>query len=404
MESLIINLVSEQTLPNIQIIKEFKNENTSFLFLSTARMERQKDWICQACNIVESKCRTIIVEEFSYADIQEKLAKFDFFPYKTLIVNITGGTKIMSIACSDFFKTPRFQDKRTSILYLTGRNNKYLTLYPNPETSQLQQKISLAEYLKAYGFQCKQGKSSGIIPTKTEAFFKKFINHKTEEYQDKWDFLRLKRGKKIDEPEFNKYNLSSLLVQLAFFPEKPNRLSKSETKYLTGEWFEEYIGYRIKKELQLNDDDLFIGSELIKDSPSIKHANSIDTLLGIEPDINSTKNEFDVMFIYKNTFYTVECKSSIVTSNKGNGKTQNILGETIYKADSLKTRFGLYAKTAIVTLTDFKEYCNATELGTKNNRINEMRDLINRANLSNIKLIDKKAIISNESISDLIIR
>ena len=51
----------------------------------------------------------------------------------------------------------------------------------------------------------------------------------------------------------------------------------------------------------------------------------------------------------------------------------NILGETIYKVDYLKNRFGLKAKSVILTLTSFNHY--VTEPGNpveRNNRTKQM--------------------------------
>ena len=83
-------------------------------------------------------------------------------------------------------------------------------------------------------------------------------------------------------------------------------------------------------------------------------------------------------------------------------KPYNILGETIYKSDSLARRFGLFANTTILTMADFVEYCASEDLGEHKNKIREMEEIINRANLSNIKLIDKKMLMSSESLFDLL--
>lgn len=41
MKTLLISLVSDQTLPNVQLIKEFKKEVTDYLFISTEKMEKR---------------------------------------------------------------------------------------------------------------------------------------------------------------------------------------------------------------------------------------------------------------------------------------------------------------------------------------------------------------------------
>lgn len=404
METLIISLVSDQTLPNIQLIKEYRTQVTSYFFISTAKMEKQVQWICNTCNVFPGQASVLNVEEFSYADIQQKLDSFDYAPYRDIYVNITGGTKIMSLATFDYFKNAFMPGKRISILYLTGKKSEILTLHPDSRKAALGQEITLDEYLKAYGFTATKRKDSGIPPKDTLRFFDRFLDHDYGAYCDAWRFLRSKRDKIVRSEDFNaQIQLAPLLEELRFRPSQSGSLNKTETRYLTGDWFEEYISIRIKEDLDIDDGNMFVGTKLEKEIPPRKTLNQTSELLGQEPQNNQTSNEYDVLFVYDGTFYNIECKSSII-SEDAQGKPSNILGETIYKADSLKTRFGLYAKTAIVTLTDFREYCASEDKNVHHNKIKNMEDLINRANLSNIKLIDKKMILSGIPLSQLIIR
>lgn len=402
--TLIVCLVSEQTLPNVQLIKEYRTQATSYFFISTAKMEKQVQWICNTCNVFPEQASVLNVEEFSYADVQQKLDSFDYTPYKDIYVNITGGTKIMSLATFDYFKNVCMPGKRISILYLTGKKSEILTLHPAPRKAALGQEITLDEYLKAYGFTVSKRKDSGILPEATLRFFDRFLDHDHRAYSDAWRFLRSKRDKIVRSEDFNaQIQLAPLLEELRFRPSQSGSLNKTEIRYLTGDWFEEYISIRIKEDLGIDDGNLFVGTKLEKEIPPRKALNLTSDLLGEELQKNQTSNEYDILFVYDGTFYNIECKSSVI-SEDALGKPSNILGETIYKADSLKTRFGLYAKTAIVTLTDFREYCASEDKNVHHNKIKSMEDLINRANLSNIKLIDKKMILSGIPLSQLIIR
>ena len=191
-------------------------------------------------------------------------------------------------------------------------------------------------------------------------------------------------------------------------------MSATEVRYLTGDWFEEYIGLHIKEQLKLDENSLQIGVVLNKEQSQVK-LNSVSQLIGNDELIKGGKpdNEIDVMFTYKNKFYTIECKTSIINyihtglkDNKGNDKLKkkNILGDTIYKADYLKNRFGLYAKSNIITLTNIKKYIdNPSDKGMQKNKASDMENLINRCNLSNIKLIDKAMLEETELLSSLIV-
>jgi hypothetical protein len=406
MKTLLVSLVSDQTIPNIQLIKEFKQTITDYFFISTSGIELKgaRAWIERTCNIKESSVSKIEVNPFSFTDIETKLKQFDFDPFDKIIVNLTGGTKVMTLVSYDFFK-----NLAADIYYVTGNNDEFIKLYPIKRNHMFafSTKVSLIEYLTAYGFKFKISSLSGISFEQTKTIFESFCKLNLTPFIEAIKYINSERAKTISEGDYEK--VKGYLTAIKYQPINGNRLSAVETKYLSGDWFEEFIGLSIKKELNLNDDELFIGTTITKESPA-KTINSVEQLLGekIERSDNQYNNEMDVMFVYKNSFYSIECKSSIVAFKKIEkqgkiiDKPYNILGETIYKADSLKTRFGLYPKTSIVTLSNFKEYYDVKDRGQHNNKLKEMDELINRANISNIKLIDKALLCSSDSIFNLI--
>lgn len=407
-KTLLVSLVSDQTIPNVQLIKQLKAQVTDYLFVTTKGMEDKgtRKWIESTCGIPEEQRDYIIVEEFSIKDIEEKLNAYDFKPCDKIIVNLTGGTKTMTLVASDFFKKVA-----NEIYYVTGRENEYVKLFPQRKKSVLgfSEQVTLKEYLSAYGFSIFESSLSGISFEQTCQIYLRFLTLKLDDYFDEMKYLSLKRsGEKCVKPE-DYYKVSRFVETLSYKPIKNNQLTKKEVKYLTGDWFEEFIGFTIKNELDISDENILIGATLTKETPA-KVKNDTRVLLNDDPLIsgNDSKNEMDVMFIYNGIFYSIECKSSIIAYKiiEKNGekieRPYNILGETIYKSDSLKNRFGLYPKTAIITLTDFVDYCHSDDNNIHHNKIREMENYINRANLSNIKLIDKKMLISNSSLFDLI--
>lgn len=223
------------------------------------------------------------------------------------------------------------------------------------------------------------------------------------------------RGRKNGVLSYGKNdNVAKFIEIINFKPHKYGELDYKEVKYLSGEWFEEFVGLSIKKELQLSDDELYIGATITKQiNDYYKEANNTDSLIGnsATKQQEDPKNEIDVMFMYKGNFYSIECKSDIfaykLTKNKRGDSTEkkyNILGETIYKVDSIKGRFGLYSKSSIVTLTDFKNIIDSEkDKNKKDNLVKDLESLIKRANLSGIKLVEGSMLLSSESIGSLFI-
>ncbi len=411
MKTILVSLISDQTLPNVQLIKEFKNEVDEYFFISTNRMEEKgcRKWIEKA-SLIDKPTHKREVKEFSFDNINDQLDSFDFSAYDRIIVNLTGGTKVMTLAAEDYFK-----QLGAEIYYITGVNNEYIKVFPGrkKEIRVFTHNISVDEYLDAHGFNYTYTELSNIPFEYTSILYQLFNKDGFKNFNEALGALRKKRNKGIKNLSKEIENLRTFLDYINYSPYIENQLSSEEVKYLTGDWFEEYIGLKIIKELDLDNNSLKLGVVLNKEQ-SLYKKNSISQLIGDEEVIKGSEpdNEIDVMFTYKNKFYTIECKTSIInliptdeTDSDGNRvyKEQNILGETIYKADYLKNRFGLFAQANIITLTHIKDYIdNSKDKGIRKNKAINIEDLINRCNLSNINLIDI-SLLKESSLSKIII-
>ena len=176
MKTLLISLVSDQTLPNLQLIKELKKEVTDYLFVSTEKMERMgcRRWIGKAASVDKDNFNLyhIVVKEFSFDDIAQKLDDFDFSKFDRLILNLTGGTKVLTIASHDYFK-----QLGAEVYYVTGYDNAFIKIFPGrfKQINHFSSKITIAEYLYAYGFTFKESKKSKIDELYTNQLYNKFM-------------------------------------------------------------------------------------------------------------------------------------------------------------------------------------------------------------------------------------
>lgn len=407
-KTLLVSLVSDQTIPNVQLIKEFNENVTNYLFITTIGMEKKgtRSWIEKACSIAGE---FIEVNEYSFVDINEKLQTFDFDGFEKVIVNLTGGTKVMTMVAEDFFK-----NIGADIYYVTGKNNEYIRVFPKRSKSvfTFEKKLTVSDYLTAYGFTFSEPNPAMYSIEVAKPIVELYSSD--ERIQTNIDAIRFinkqrNKTKGVKKDDFDK--VESFLKEITF-PFQDSQLTAEQVKYLSGEWLEEYVGLKIKEELNLSDEEIYIGSTINKNIGSGREKNNAQSILGDEAVLNNTNstNEMDVIFMYEGKFYSVECKSSVIAyksavDKKGHlvDKPYNILGETIYKSDSLKSKFGLFPQTTILTLTDLQKYWfDVQDKGLRNNRMKEMENIINRANLSNIKLVDRKMISQSDSIFELI--
>lgn len=410
MKTLLISLVSDQTVPNVQLINEFKNEYTDYQFITTKAMEAKgcRKWI-EAAAKISCKGEPIEVNEFSYDDIQQKLNSFDFSIYEKLIINLTGGTKVMTLAAHDFFK----DEEGAHIYYVTGIDKKYIKVFPGKRKVEfkINYSLSVEEYLIAYGFNVKKSEVSQVNKDVTEKIFSMYIDKSIYNYWETINQLRSFRSKGVKSDAMND-NISELINRMGLIPQKSGVLNAEEVKFMTGEWFEQYIYNKVKEDFGLDESKILMGVKLnkeVKDNESItvKKLLQTDDVQQAKPD-----NEIDVIFMFNGNIYIIECKSSIIDVKEveieKNGqitkkmKEDNILGETIYKSDSIKNKFGLFAKSYICTLTNFADYVNNGTLNETNNKKRKMEELINRASLSKVSIIDGNMLSKYESIKEIL--
>jgi len=285
MPKILISLISDQTIPNVQLIKEFDFID-NYLFISTNGMEKKgsRQWIIKSANLQSEKILpAIIVNEHDFEDIEKKLSEFNFSDTDELFVNITGGTKIMSIVALDFFK-----ELGAKIFYVTANKNEYIKVFPKSKVknSAFKSEITVKEYLEAYGFEIvNQGKitQNDEVTNSVYQYFSQFFdpeNKIVSPHNLVFPELQKYRGIKNDKQvEINKISgLLNLLTDLKFQTQTNGFVNKDEIIYLSGGWFEEFIYNKIKTEFGLDEKFIAIGLNVKK---------------------KDVPNEFDVVFILK---------------------------------------------------------------------------------------------------------
>jgi len=355
MAKILVSLISAQTIPNVLMIKELSVINRH-IFISTELMEKKKnsDWVIQGSGIPEENVRKIVVIEDSLSDIEEKLKTIKSEDEDEFYVNLTGGTKIMSIGVYNFFKR-----KPNKIYYIPIGKNIYRKIFPESEDKDcdIKYRIGVIEYLRSYGVEVlNPDKLNTTVKNSefAEQFYQAYSGFTSPDYEILNRLRAVRDKKKILIKDIK--NLKDFLDRLNFYPALSDSLNRKEIEYLTGGWFEELVYFRIKNHLKSDDDDAAIG-------------------LNIKIKWQNVENEFDVMFAIDNSLHVVECKTSVYNSVS----EKNIINETLYKLGALKKDFGLNVKSYLFTLS---------KLGDKKNYIRQFD--LERAKLLNINVVDKE--------------
>lgn len=305
MKSVLVSLISGQTIPNLLLIKEFAAKYDELLFITTVEMEGRGNfansrsrWIERSCKISEGSSRRIEVAEDSWTDITEKLNSLGDSDDIRYMVNLTGGTKIMTLAVFEYFSRPG-----NIIYYIPFPKNEYHELYPSrSESFKLKYRCSLKEYLWAHGLYYSENTALLGTPSDTLAFFEKVK-------KNDFDF--------------------QTIPEIVFAHEMINRDKRA---YYSGIWFEEYIYHSLKDVMKLPDANIAMGAKLFRNPEEVEN-----------------DNEYDVMYIRSNTLHVIECKASVGRSKKAN------LDRYLYKLGAITKDFGLKVNTYLFTLTNLSD-------------------------------------------------
>lgn len=332
-------LVSDQTIPNILGIHHFKPDE--LLFITTRKMKKMNKTghILTALSRIGldygKRNHEIEVDEDSVLVCRNRLddwirGKED----KDFTVNLTGGTKIMSIAAYDYFK-----DYGSRMIYIPLGRNHYLTPYPRKalQTAEsLNLRLKVADHLTAYGLQIVNEKK--LSQSRDRALLRKaesawiVQNYKEIKNLLIWlgGNLRPHRGKRkfnLSQPFLGADNSEQeFLDRLGFDYDIANgyvskTIEKSAIDFFTGGWLEEFCFNCLFELIGEGIDDVVIG-------PQIRNAQG-------------RENEFDVMFTRDNALYTVECKSLDQNEDR---KT-----DALYKIGALQKEFGLRVESFFVS-------------------------------------------------------
>lgn len=294
----LISLTSDQTLPNILFIKQF-GPFDKYVFLTTATMEKKGvlDWIEKTCKL--SQVERILIPAEHIEAIRKVLQKFEFDDDEELTVHITGGTKMMALACFNFFSGLYAP---VHIFYKPIQEDTFLKIFPNTEVIPLKAKVNLLEYLSAYGVKIiensKVDKNKASISTADEIMNK------------------LKKG-----------NIALEVSQAI----SKNYRGKDKV-FLTGGWFELWVAHYIKSFFELKENEIRLNLKLTR-------ANN-------NKSIENT--EYDIMYVRNNRLYIGECKYF------PNGKfAKKKINKEWYKLAGLQLHMGLSANAFLITANPF---------------------------------------------------
>jgi hypothetical protein len=260
---IIVSILSDQPVPNLRLIKHFGGAGVRHIFLTTTKVEKAgiDENLRLAAGIDKSSLMKRVIDPADPALIAAQLASFQFDRSATYLVNVTGGTKMMSQSVTAHFMEG-YPDCR--IVYLDINTGQLAEIYPHPGLSKLDNRsaLQLADYFIVHGYEYKFNNQ----PIKS-------IDHTCGLMQE----IILNGGPR-----------HTILLQDTH-KQYTNQLERT---YYSGVWFEEWVCWQIRRSFQLNHDQILSGIKLYSRS-SFKTASD---------------HEIDIAFVKNDKLYVIECK------------------------------------------------------------------------------------------------
>lgn len=343
MPKTLVNIITDDDpISAYLFVKEMYKEGDKLLFVSAKDTLRDMNDLVSLLDVSEDIVTEVAFDrhcdEYLYERICRKLREY-LSEGVEYYVNLAGGTRYMALAVQQAFN--RFHSK---FFYTNVENNVIIsTIYDDSIDDDddfiypIRYRMSVGEYLSLQGLYhdiTVEDPHRPQFPRKTaDCIFDVAVHRKlsSEEHEvfeklregyrnarsrhSRKTLPRLKRRASIEIEEIrNPTNpewipvpsIVDFLKRIDFQPKTTGFLSREEIDYITGGWFEEFVGYWVLNAVR--PDDLAVG-------------------VHISRRIADHDNELDVVFTKANRLFVIECKSGISTTSMFN--------EIVYKSCAL---------------------------------------------------------------------
>ena len=348
-------LVSAQAAPNLLPILDSEFKPKKAIFLVSKAMKQRAEYLAKTFEKLNVKVELKnISDEFNFGLMEDEIFKLvEEYENESIALNVTGGTKLMSIAAENAFSS-----LGKPIFYIDTDSNQILFISKDEEQKwlsnlEMKAKNKIDIYLSAYG--------STVLTTQDPNARKKYLPaiEPFIKYYDNYTqlipmlnmhaTLSQSNGYKSEytkvNPKINKIDELFLGLDyqglINYDGQQINFKNKEIKTFLNGGWLEDYTYFQLKG--ILNIEDLACGVDVA--NPKFKLGKN-----EYSSENKGNKNEFDIVFMAKNKLHIIECKTQLMDKS-GGIKAEDIL----YKLETLKDYGGLMTKKCLVSYFEVPE-------------------------------------------------
>ncbi|PJG82413.1 Card1-like endonuclease domain-containing protein [Caviibacterium pharyngocola] len=341
-------LISGQAAPNLLPVLDTTFKPQEAVFIVSKTMKNKAEFLANTFKNLHIKV-TIeeVADEFNFGEMEDQfLDLINRYEDKNVAANVTGGTKLMSIALANAFTfagKPIFYvdtDQENRIIFITKDENK--AWLPNQPLNAIN---NVKTYLSAYGATVlNQGdpqENIKLLPA-IDPFIQNYANYtnlvpmlnnhasisRDNGYKSQFD----KKEKRPKTKEMDNLFLGLDYQKLIEYDgETVNFKNRKIQEFLSGGWLEDYTYHQIKNIKSI--EDILLNADVA----NFRYRSDKS---GYANENKGHKNEFDIVFMAKNKLHIIECKTE-----KMEKKAEDIL----YKLETLKDYGGLFTKKCLVS-------------------------------------------------------
>ncbi len=282
-------LVSRQAMANVLPVLMYKPQNV--VLFTTPEEKSCADNLEKLFRSKDISVKRIDgLNAYDYIGFKEGVKKELEFQQGELLLNVTGGTKLMALAAYE-----AFAEKDKKIIYCDTENKHIISIFPDYKIEELIAEISIEDYLFSYGYSILETKDTSIIQMYFPLF--EFILQKNliKEFISLLDKVRQinitdKPRKTIQSNNKNfSFSKNYDIYKISF---NNSSITLNSSQFKLGDWLEYFVYYLLTEKYNL------------------------EPLCGVKIISNKgIKNELDIIVLKNYQLHIISCKSGKIDND-----------------------------------------------------------------------------------------
>ena len=328
-------LVSTQPIPNLAPVFDRQQPPQQVVLLVSNQMKQYATWLQQALQQRQIKSEVWPLRDpYDCEHIKRRVeALLERKDLGNLALNVTAGTKIMSLAAYEVFR-----ERGLPIFYVHPQKDLLVPLLPAGPARELPDQLKLEEFFQVHGYQVTSLRRKTIARARQQLGER--LVEKVSLFSQALGPLNYLAGTAKNRPSLQSDRIAKrnwdtngfkllvdLLVDEGLLSAVNDHLvfsSEEDRFFVNGGWLEEYLFSRIDR---------------LRNRIKIQ-----DSAMSVQVESSSgTKNEIDVALLHNNRLFLIECKTRRFRGKQGAGS------KALYRMDSLKLMGGVTAQAMLAS-------------------------------------------------------